>query len=295
MSDPAPTADFLPASAGLEGAGGWILCRKYHPQGDAQKNAAVYRGPARLVDQASAAILAEIPAARLQVSAAAGEAVATITATWSTASGASDTNKECAEPSYDVQPMAVAVDLSAHPTFAPVLSTCAAIDAAIRRGAWAEAQALADGSGDEHERPQRFLGLRAAGVQSYEAIAYQLVVTRYWARTGDLPASIASEYAYVNRVFEWADIRTAGKPLPGGFPEPLITRYDGLTETAASAAWRLQGIQPRQQRGGEVACTWTFLGLEKWAVALYRGGNWDPRFAADEPEPETDPETETEG
>lgn len=288
MSDPAPTADFMPANAGLSAnAGGWILCRQYHPAGDTQKNAAIYRGPARLVDAAAAAILAEIPAARLQVSAAAGEAVATITATWSTASGATDTNKECAEPSYSVSPLSFSVSLSAHPVFAGLSGTLAAIDAAIRRGAWSEAEAIADAAAGQFERPQRYLGLRAAGVDSYDAVGYQLAVTRYWARRDDLPESIGTEYGNVNQVFAWSAIRTAGKAIPDGFPEPKITRFNGAVNTAVSASWRLDGINPRQQKGGEVACTWTFTGLERWSETLYLGGDWDPRYdAPDDPQEE---------
>ena len=105
---------------------------------------------------------------------------------------------------------------------------------------------------------------------SYEIPSHILAVTRYYTGT----PSIASDYAAINKVFAWTDIKTDGKSISGGgISEPKWVDLDG---TAHGYEWRLVSVAPVLQRGETNTVQWQFQGLERWCKWLYSGGTWEP-------------------
>jgi hypothetical protein len=40
--------------------------------------------------------------------------------------------------------------------------------------------------------------------------------------------------------------------------------------------WRLISVAPVIQRGEDNVTTWAYIGRERWAKKLYKGGTWEP-------------------
>jgi len=97
----------------------------------------------------------------------------------------------------------------------------------------------------------------------------QLTVTRYYASAPFL----ASDYAALNQVFAWGSISTDGKGIPYYVDEPKYLRPTGA---AAGFEWRLVSVAPSLQDGEESVVSWIFVGRERYAKELYKGGSWEP-------------------
>lgn len=223
----------------------------------------VTMGPAKTADSQRAALLAAYAVKSLDVSVSAGSAVATIRITYG-ASGTLPAN-ERRWPVYSLYPSMVSIDLKAHPELTTIAAIMPAIDRIIATGDIASIATTYV----SNDLALKYARLVLAGVTTYEAPAFTLSVTRYYAST----PSIATDYASINKVFTWATIQTDGKSISGALPEPKWVNAAG---TAQGYEWRLVSVAPVIQRGQVNTVQWQFLGLERWAKWLYKGGTWEP-------------------
>lgn len=250
-----------PVILGTE-ATGWRTVFDY-ATGTGGDRVRITMGPAKTADAQRAALLAAYAVQTLDVSVTPGSAVATIRITYG-ASGTLPAN-ERRWPVYSLYPSMVSIDLKAHPELTTIAAIMPAIDRIIATGDIASIATTYTGN----VLALRYARLVLAGVTTYEAPAFTLSVTRYYATT----PSLATDYASINKVFAWGSIRTDGKSIPASVDEP---KYVNAAGTAVAYEWRLVSVAPVIQHGQANTVQWQFLGLERWAKWLYKGGTWEP-------------------
>jgi len=226
----------------------------------------VRMGPALGLDVEIAALKAALDVETLDPSVSPGSAVATIRVTYRVISGGGFSLGERRSPVFQITPMMETVDIRAHPKSQPIAADIPAIERYIASGDIPGLKTAYAGNA----AALYFAALWVAGVTSYEAVAMQLTVTRYYQSA----PSLAADYARINEVFAWGDIETDGKSIPSSIDEP---RYLRATGASLGFEWRLISVAPVIQRGEENVVTWIFTGRERWAKELYKGGSWDPQ------------------
>lgn len=267
-NDPAIKGEAAPGLPGMPA--GWSRVFDYRAGLDAAVRSALFMGPAKTLDAATAAIAAAINPRALSPSATPGSAIASISIEYGPAYPPDDAgDAEIAAPEYTISPAADRVSLAAHPALQTALPDIRAVDKLIE-------------SGDIETIRERYAGnnlalayaaLRVAGVDAYESIGYTLAVTRHYPAAAAI--NLAADYANVNRCFAWSAIRTKGSPLPASLREPKGTVSGS---SAVSLSWRLDGLATSYQRRGAQSVTWSFRGAWAWAGDLYPGGQWLPRL-----------------
>jgi len=245
---------------------GWRTLFDYASGTSATLRIRVRQGPAKTLDAETAALKGALDVDAIDQSVSPGSAVATVRCTYGTAPAAGFELGERRAPAFALNQMMDVVDIRAHPKSQGIASAIPAIERYISQGDVAGLLAAYAGN----VSALYFAALWVAGVSSYEAAAMQLTVTRYYASA----PSLASDYAAINQVFSWAAIRTDGKAIPSYVDEP---KYIRATGAAAGFEWRLLSVAPVIQRGEENVVVWTFVGRERYAKELYKGGSWDPQ------------------
>jgi hypothetical protein len=157
------------------------------------------------------------------------------------------------------------VDLRAFPKYNAIAAEIPTIERYIMAGDVAGLKTAYAGNAIALE----FAAFWVSGTVAFDAPSFQLSVTRYYLS----PPTISADYASINRVFFWSDIKTDGKPIPSYVEQPMCIRATG---DPFIFSWRLVSVEPVIQRRAENVVSWTFIGREGWAAALYRGGTWYP-------------------
>lgn len=243
------------------GSSDWQTLFDYS-SGLAGERVRVTMGPAKDIDNQIVDLKAAYAVHTIDVSVSPGSAVATVRITYG-AAGTLPAN-ERRWPVYSLYPSMVSVDLKAHPSLDDIAGDMPEIDKLIAAG---DIDGVSTAyAGNAHALAYARLVL--AGVTSYEIPSHILAVTRYYIST----PSIASDYASINKVFSWADIKTDDKSI-SGLPEPKWVDADGA---AQGYEWRLVSVAPVVQRGETNTVQWQFQGLERWCKWLYSGGTWEP-------------------
>jgi hypothetical protein len=248
------------------GASGWRKLFDYPAGIEAGRRVRLLMGPASTISAAMSAVAAELACESIEPSVSVGSAVASLRVTYSTDAIATLSLGERRPPVFSIQPMLMGVDLRAHPALKSIQSVMPDIEKRINEGDVAgisstyAANALA----------LKFARLMIAGVNQYEAVGFNLAVTRYYTS----PPTIADDYVTIGKVALWGDIRTDGKPIPGYVQEPKAHPISGSTPVPME--WRLVSVAPVIVRREVNVVQWQFAGLEAWAAWLYPGGSWEP-------------------
>lgn len=243
------------------GASGWQTLFDYGVSGG--QRVRVTMGPATTIDTQVAALKAAYAVESFDVSVSPGSAAATVRITY----GASGTLPagERRWPVYSLYPAMVSVDLKAHPELDTIAADMPKIDDLVAKG---EIDAIKT-TYAANALALKYARLVLAGVTTYEAPSHILAVTRHYSSA----PSIASDYAAINTVFAWDDIKTDGKSIPSSISEP---KYVDAAGTAHGYEWRLVFVAPVIQRGAENTVQWQFQAQERCAKWLYKGGTWEP-------------------
>ena len=122
-----------------------------------------------------------------------------------------------------------------------------------------------------------YMGLRLRGVTHFERVTYTLRITRTFDSRENLP-DLSADYALVNSVVAWDELRFLGAGVPSFVTEPQMN----LSGTGGIGFF------------GETVCQWKYnepkilyrgkgvsvqLGADadyKWSQTLYRGGSFNP-------------------
>ena len=171
----------------------------------------------------------------------------------------------------ELTPSNAATALISHPAFDAVRPACSSVDEYLTRGdisgAVAACKALTTGS----DVALSYLGLRLAGVTSYDVLGKTYTITRELGSNAT-NAQIATLTAQEGKVVAWSEV-IGHEHLP----EPQYTDQDG---TKQSYEWRCLGARISKQVGETVKVTVTYQGAWKWAGLLYKGGTWYPQAPA---------------
>jgi hypothetical protein len=241
----------------------------------------IYKGPYSQLSTAYSYLFGTVKARSITPSVSDGSAVATITvvrgpAIWTY--GAVPRDGEVREPTYEVYPVTQTLDIrtmflvsGASP------EEIQKIDNAIRDGTIADL----DVSGF-FDASQKYRIWRMHGVDQFERTSFNLRVQRHFANITYVPTSLSADYANVQTVFTWTEIRTLGDMLPSYVIEPKSTgRWNGHQETytsafsSASLSWKLVNLGVQHQ-GQWTSIVWDFQGAHAWGADFYAAGTWVP-------------------
>jgi len=247
------------------GTPGWRTLFDYSTGAGDSVRIRVRQGPALTLDSEIAALRAVLDVESLDPSVSPGSAVASIRCAYRTIPDGGFALGERRSPVYALTPLLETVDLRAHPKVADLAADIPVIERYIAAGDISGLKTAYSGNANA----LAFAAFWVYGVTQYEACAFQLSVTRYYTS----PPTISADYAAINSVFAWSAIRTDGKAIPSYVDEPKYLRDTG---DPIGFEWRLESVAPLIQRRAENIVNWTFIGRERWARALYKGGTWDP-------------------
>ena len=230
----------------------------------------VLMGPASSLDAVIVAARSDLSPLSVEPSVSPGSAVATLRLVYPVGSAFAPPPGDSRQPLYRLVPLMETVDLRAHPKAKSIVPHILNIEKHIAAGDLAALKTYIDGlDGDTKTSAAYFAALWVAGVQSFEAAAIQLDVTRWY----EDPPSIA-DYADINRVYAWSAISTDGHAIPSYVREPKWRDQAGAENPFE---WRLVSVSPAVQRDAENVVSWTFTGRQWWAKELYKGGTWEPQ------------------
>jgi hypothetical protein len=247
------------------GTPGWRTLFDYSAGAGDSVRIRVRMGPASSIDTDIASLRATLDVDSIDPSVSPGSAVATIRCTYrSLPAGGLQLGERCS-PVYAITPLMETVDLRAHPKVQSIAADIPVIERYIAAGDISGLTTEYSGN----TNALAFAAFWVAGITQFEAVAFQLSVTRYYLSA----PSISADYSAINSVFTWSQIRTDGKPIPSYVDEPKYLRDTG---DPIGFSWRLVSVAPFIQRRSENVVTWTYIGREAWAKALYKGGTWEP-------------------
>jgi hypothetical protein len=247
------------------GTPGWRTLFDYSAGAGDSVRVRVRQGPALSLDGEIAYLRAVLDVESLDPSVSPGSAVASIRCTYRSFPDGGFPLSERRTPVYSITPLMETVDLRAHPKVNALAADIPAIERYIMAGDVAGLKTAYAGNANA----LAFAAFWVAGVTQFEACSFQLAVTRYYLS----PPTISADYAAINTVFAWDAIRTDGKSIPSYVDEPKYLRDTG---DPIGFEWRLESVAPVIQKRAENVVSWTFIGREHWARALYKGGTWDP-------------------
>lgn len=247
------------------GTTGWRTLFDYSAGAGDSVRIRVRMGPASSIDGEIAALRAALDVESLDPSVSVGSAVGSIRCTYRSFPDGGFALSERRSPVYAITPLRESLDLRSHVKAQSIAEEIPTIERYIAAGDLSGLKAKYAGNANA----LAFAAFWVAGVSVYEACAFQLSVTRYYTSA----PTISADYAAINTVFAWAAIRTDGKAIPSYVEEPKYLRDTG---DAIGFEWRLESVAPVIVKRAENVVSWTFLGRERWAKALYKGGTWEP-------------------
>ena len=278
MADPTPNV-VKPNSTLAAGATmpvGWRRATDTPCDLKAYKRRAVYSGVKTSMDTAYANIKTFYGGNALAIhpSVSGGSGIAEITVDYSASLGSGgsegDPDSDPMSPdTYQLQAVTIPTALSAHPAFDNITGVMEIINDALLHGDKAYAIFAAGSDSDA----QKYLALKSAGVNQWEAPAFVWRVTRHYSVGADFShiTEAATAVAQAGQVFAWSAVEGHTKidepkcmvPAPGG------------TATAQSFEWRLAGVSVTRTESN-LDITYEYQGAWKWSAVLYFGGSWLP-------------------
>ncbi len=222
-------------------------------------------GPYKTIDAEVASLRSSLDVEELDVSVTPGSAIATVTVTYAGGDAQNLPAGERRWPQIAIRPGMAQIDLKAHPQIETLGTDRKKIEDLINQGNIEEIKSAYSGNA----LALRYARILVAGVTSYEAPTVDLYITRYY----HTAPSLSSDYAAINKVYSWGNLKTDGKSVSASISEPKWVDHNG---TAKSYEWRLLSVSPQYQRGTDDVVQWIFQGLQRWAKWLYSGGSWEP-------------------
>lgn len=259
---------------------GWLL--QHDIPTSRKSREAVWRGPATSVGAALDYLRGSTDWAKWALSASRhpGSLSAEIRATrqWGGGGGGGEgpsyESLKVSPDTWSLKSVSTPVALAAAPAFADV-GAIEAIDDAILRG---DVRRARDIAGAEGGAAEQYLGLRLAGISSYDAVGWTYNYVNHLAAGAEGFDSVKSEVESAQQcamsVVEWGDVKGV---LSAPFAEPKWLDGDG---EASSYEWRCDGVEFGFSND-ELAVSFVYTGCWKWAKALYSGGTWEPSAGGD--------------
>lgn len=239
-----------------------------YPTGHDDERVRLYQGPANDLDAQVAAIKATLNWSSIDPSVSPGSAIASIRVTYDSPGDPLEPD-ERRHPLFELQTAMHLVDLKALYVLDPIAAEMPKIDDLLAQGHIDKIIAGYTGN----ELALRYARLRLAGVDTWPSPGQTLTVTRFYRS----PPTLTSDYAKINTVTTWDNLKTHNKSISSRLTEPKWVYPDGTpTGTPTGYYWRLLDISPTLQRGQPNVVRWTFEGLPRYAKWLYPGGTWEP-------------------
>jgi hypothetical protein len=247
------------------GTTGWRTLFDYSAGAGNSVRIRVSAGPASGIDGQITALRYALDVETLDTSVSPGSAVATIRCTYRTLPDGGLPLSERRSPTFAVTPLMKTMDIRGHKLFSTIPKEKSKIERYISAG---DIDALKTAYAG-NTTALLFAAFWADGTSAYEEAAFQLTITRYYTSA----PTISADYAAINKVYAWADIKTDGKGMPSYVEEP---KYKPETGDAVGFEWRLVSVAPVIERHTENIVTWVYIGCYKWASSLYSGGTGAP-------------------